>query len=134
MYNEYKLMKSHDWKNLDDYYHCKANYNATKKGPAGETTAVVAGNYKEAIDYFKNRVRGKTYLESVDDYWHDLIVNEDDCYVPVYDKMFPQKCFDYEAAYNTDDETCDFEFELEDCYQLKGNRIYPKAFEIYKRS
>lgn len=48
--------------------------------------------------------------------------------------MFPQKCFDYEAAYNTDDETCDFEFELEDCYQLKGNWIYPKSCEIYKRS
>lgn len=77
MYSEYKLMKSHKWKNLDDYYHCKANYNAAKRGKSGELTAVAAGNYKEAFDYFKNRVRGNSYQEAIDDYWHDLSINKE---------------------------------------------------------
>lgn len=77
MHDEYKLMKSHDWKYLDDYYHCKANYNATKRGRIGEATATIAGNYKEGFDYFKNRARGKSYQDSRNDYWNDIKVNEE---------------------------------------------------------
>lgn len=77
MYKEYKLMKSHTYKDLDDYYHCKANYNATKRGKVGEITSTIAGNEKEAVDYFKNRFyKGLSPKESTNDYWHDLSVNQ----------------------------------------------------------
>lgn len=68
-------MHSHNWQKLDDYYHCKANYNATKKGNIGEITATITGNYKEAFDYFKNRARGNTFQEAINDYWNDINVN-----------------------------------------------------------
>lgn len=77
MYNEYKLMKSHKYKYLDDYYHCKANYNAAKRGSIGEMTAIVLGNEKEAIDYFKNRLyKGLSPQASIKDYWNDITVNK----------------------------------------------------------
>lgn len=58
MTKEYFLMHSHNFKNLDDYYHCKANYNAARRGPVGNMIATIGGNEKEAFDYFKNRLRG----------------------------------------------------------------------------
>lgn len=47
------------------------------------------------------------------------------CLAPIYKKMFPQKCFEYNGAYNTEENYCDFEFDLKDCYKLKGNWHYP---------
>ena len=77
MYSEYKLMKSHKYKYLDDYYHCKANYNAAKRGNLGEMTATVLGNGKEAVDYFKNRLyKGLPFQASIKDYWNDINVNK----------------------------------------------------------
>lgn len=35
MGNEYFKMKSHNYKGLDDYHHCKANYNAASRGEVG---------------------------------------------------------------------------------------------------
>ena len=75
MAKEYFLMHSHNYKNLDDYYHCKANYNAAARGPVGNMIAAIAGNGKEAFDYFKNRLRGLPVEKAVNDYWHDLNVN-----------------------------------------------------------
>lgn len=39
MASEYFKMKNHGYKNLDDYHHCKANYNAAARGPYGYNTA-----------------------------------------------------------------------------------------------
>lgn len=78
MYKEYRLMKSHKYKYLDDYYHCKANYNAAKRGKIGKMTAEFLGNEKEAVDYLKNRFyKGLSYQDSIKDYWHDINVNRD---------------------------------------------------------
>ena len=78
MHKEYKLMKSHEYQYLDDYHHCKANYNAAKRGEVGKITAEIAGNEKEAIDYFKNRFyKGLSFKDSIDDYWNDIGVNRE---------------------------------------------------------
>ena len=47
-----------------------------------------------------------------------------ECYKPIYDKMFPDKCFEYEGAYNLDEDYCDFEFDLNNCFKLEGNWQY----------
>ncbi len=49
------------------------------------------------------------------------------CYAPIYDKMFPKKCLDYDSAYNLDEKYCDFDFNLKDCRKLEGNWLYPKS-------
>lgn len=54
-----------------------------------------------------------------------------ECFDLIYNKMYPQKCFDYDGAYNLDEETCDYDFELENCYKLEGSWQYPKACESY---
>ncbi len=77
MYDEYRLMRSHDYQYLDDYYHCKANYKAARRGEIGEKTAEFLGNKKEKIDYYKNRFyKGLSKQEAYDDYKHDLSINK----------------------------------------------------------
>ena len=61
----------------DDYFHCKANYDATSRGFWGEKTAEILGNLKEDIDYFDNQWRkGLTKEEASLDRKHDKRVNE----------------------------------------------------------
>lgn len=38
----------------DDYFHCKANYEATLRGSVGEKVATRLGNAKETFDYYYN--------------------------------------------------------------------------------
>ncbi len=77
MYKEYKLMKSHGYKYLDDYYHCKANYNATKRGTAGEKTAEIAGDIKESFDYYRNIYYRKMNKQDAGiDYINDISINQ----------------------------------------------------------
>lgn len=73
----YNLMTSHKYKYLDDYYHCKGNYQAAQAGPVGELTAHFLGNAKEGIDYFKNRYyKGLSANEALVDAHHDLYINQ----------------------------------------------------------
>ena len=77
MVYEYDLMKSHNYKYLDDYYHCKANYNAAKRGVIGRATATFLGNEKEVVDYLRNRyIKGKDFMEARHDALHDIDVNK----------------------------------------------------------
>ncbi len=76
LYDNYRLMKSHDYKYLDDYYHCKANYQAAKEGYIGQKTAEIAGDIKEIADYYKNRLRGLTHQQAYEDFIHDRIINQ----------------------------------------------------------
>ena len=39
----------------DDYFHCKANYEATSRGSIGEKVAEKLGNAKENFDYYYNQ-------------------------------------------------------------------------------
>ena len=78
MAKEYMLMHSHNYQKLDDYYHCKANYNAANRGFWGKKTADYIGNKKEQFDYLKNR-----YYKNISedrakaDYYHDISVNQE---------------------------------------------------------
>lgn len=77
MHKEYKLMKSHNYKNLDDYHHCKANYNAAKRGKVGEITAEAAGNLKEGFDYYWNqKYKGLSKKDAMMDYINDTSINQ----------------------------------------------------------
>lgn len=77
MSDEYWLMHSHKYQKLDDYYHCKANYKAAKRGEYGERVAEALGNEKEYFDYYKNQMfRGLNQKEAYDDYSHDMNINQ----------------------------------------------------------
>ena len=76
MITEYLKMKNHGYKYLDDYHHCKANYNATSRGHYGEITAQQLGDIKEQFDFYWNQLyKGKSKQEAIDDRTHDLDVN-----------------------------------------------------------
>lgn len=76
MSDEYDLMKSHNYKNLDDYYHCKANYNAASHGIFGNVTANVLGTGKEVFDLLRNVLYKKMPVEAAQkDMQNDLTVN-----------------------------------------------------------
>ncbi len=72
----YFAMKLDKTKRADDYFHCKANYEATQRGPYGELVANIKGLEKEKKDYYKNiKVRGLTPKEALIDYYHDNEIN-----------------------------------------------------------
>jgi len=60
----------------DDYFHCKANYEAAQRGKYGALAAQILGDEKEIFDYFKNRYyKGLSHPDALADYWHDKDVN-----------------------------------------------------------
>ena len=62
----------------DDYFHCKANYEATERGKYGEMFAEKVGDAKEIFDYYRNQYRkGLSEQEAFDDFVHDTEVNRD---------------------------------------------------------
>ena len=76
MVSEYFEMKKHGYKNLDDYHHCKANYNAAARGLYGYNTAKILGDAKEQFDFYRNKYyKGLREDEAKKDKLHDLSVN-----------------------------------------------------------
>ena len=76
MTTEYFNMKKHGYKYLDDYHHCKANYNAAARGPLGYNIAKYLGDEKEKFDFYWNQLyKGKSKSEAISDRNHDLFVN-----------------------------------------------------------
>ncbi len=76
MVSEYFKMKIHGYKNLDDYHHCKANYNAASRGPYGYNIAKTLGDAKEKFDFYWNQYyKGLNEHEDQKDRSHDLGVN-----------------------------------------------------------
>lgn len=75
MIRNYTDMKKDKTIKGDDYFHCKANYEASKRGGVGEKNAEYFGNIKEEFDYFKNRGRGISAVDVYADYLHDKDVN-----------------------------------------------------------
>lgn len=62
----------------DDYFHCKANYEATERGKAGEEFAQKWGNIKEYVDFFRNILeKGLTLGDAFQDLKHDITINAD---------------------------------------------------------
>ncbi len=72
----YREMTNHKFKYMDDYHHCKANYEAIKRGDYGYKTAKNLMFYKELIDKPKNRyIRGLSQQETENDFIHDSYIN-----------------------------------------------------------
>ena len=72
----YREMTNHKFKYMDDYHHCKANYEATKQGDYGYKTAKNLTFYKELIDKPKNRyIRRLSQQETENDFIHDSYIN-----------------------------------------------------------
>ncbi len=72
----YYDMKKDNTVGADDYFHCKANFEATQYGEYGELIAEVLGDLKERSDYFKNRlIKGISAVDAYADYLHDKDVN-----------------------------------------------------------
>lgn len=77
MARNYFDMKKDNTIGADDYFHCKANYEAAQRGKYGALTAQILGDEKEAVDYFINRFYKELgYPEALADYWHDKDVNK----------------------------------------------------------
>ena len=60
----------------DDYFHCKANYEAADRGNIGRSIAQWLGNKKEDFDYYKNQIRGFSPREASIDRIHDRKVKQ----------------------------------------------------------
>nr|QIM10324.1 hypothetical protein PlAlph_0780 [uncultured Alphaproteobacteria bacterium] len=77
MIKNYANMISDQTINADDYFHCKANYEATKRGKYGIKTAERLGQIKEIYDIYKNiNSKNFSFNEALNDYNHDMLVNE----------------------------------------------------------
>lgn len=78
MIRNYIDMRRDNTQKADDYFHCKANYEAAARGRYGEKTASYLGDTKERIDYFKNRMslKGMSPFDAYGDYLHDRYVNK----------------------------------------------------------
>ena len=55
MVTEYYKMKNHGYKYLEDYHHCKDNYNKTKKRPLEYNTAKHLEKARVIFDFHRNR-------------------------------------------------------------------------------
>ena len=63
-------------KSTDNYYHCKANYEAAKRGPFGSATAAILGYGREIADAAHNYLgKGLTWNDTKKDFQNDLNVN-----------------------------------------------------------
>lgn len=54
MNRKYWDMRRDNTIGADDYFHCKANYEATQRGSTGERVAERLGNAKEDFDFLYN--------------------------------------------------------------------------------
>ena len=76
MNRNYWDMKRDNTINADDYFHCKANYEATSRGRIGEKVAEKLGNAKEEFDYYNQVWKVGLPLEASKDKLHNRLVNE----------------------------------------------------------
>ena len=73
----YYDMRRDDTIGNDNYFHCKANFDATQRGEWGETTAKYLGDAKEKFDYYTNqRFKGLSQRQAYNDYLWDKGINQ----------------------------------------------------------
>ncbi len=75
MSRNYFDMREDNVSGNDDYFHCKANFEAAQRGTWDEKTAKYLGDTKEGFDYLKNRFRGISPQNAYTDYLSDKYVN-----------------------------------------------------------
>ena len=77
MVGNYIDMKNDNTIGGDDYFHCKANYEAAQRGDYGALTAQILGNAKEDLDFWDNQLRkGLSYMAAYQDKIHDRTINQ----------------------------------------------------------
>ena len=77
MVRNYIDMKRDNTIKGDDYFHCKANYEAAQRGEIGENIAEKLGNAKEEFDFWDNQFRkGLLPQEAFSDRIHDRTINQ----------------------------------------------------------
>ena len=77
MIRNYVDMKRDNTIKGDDYFHCKANYEAAQRGKIGENIAEKLGNAKEEFDFWDNQFRkGLSPQEAFSDRIHDRTINQ----------------------------------------------------------
>ena len=77
MVRNYIDMKRDNTIKGDDYFHCKANYEAAQRGEIGENIAEKLGNAKEEFDFWDNQFRkGLSPQEAFSDRIHDKTINQ----------------------------------------------------------
>ena len=77
MGRNYFDMKSDNTKKADDYFHCKANFEAANRGEYGSKTAEWLGDKKEDFDYYYNQLwKGLTQEQAEEDRLHDKMINK----------------------------------------------------------
>lgn len=77
MGKNYFDMKKDRTKKADDYFHCKANFEAARRGDYGAKTAKWLGDKKEDFDYYYNQIwKGLSQEEALKDEMHDKNVNQ----------------------------------------------------------
>ena len=87
MIKQYLLMHADNTNGNDDYFHCKAHFDATRRGKYGEQFADYWGDRKEEVDYYRNLIKGFTSQEASADYNHDRQVNKNSIHLsknPLY--------------------------------------------------
>ena len=87
MIKQYLLMHADNTKKNDDYFHCKAHFDAARRGKYGEQFADYWGDRKEGLDYYRNLIKGFTPQEASADYDHDRQVNKNSIHLsknPLY--------------------------------------------------
>ena len=76
MINNYVNMREDNTIGNDDYFHCKANYEAANRGILGEIVAENLGNAKEIFDVYRNvSDKGLSAWSAIKDYFHDTGIN-----------------------------------------------------------
>ena len=87
MIKQYLLMHADNTNGNDDYFHCKAHFDATRRGKYGERFADYWGDRKEEFDYYRNLIKGFTPQEASADYDYDRQVNKNSIHLsknPLY--------------------------------------------------
>ena len=62
--SNYSDMREANWVNSDKYFHSKANFQATHRGPGGEYAAIKLSNLREIID---QRIKGDSRQDALAD-------------------------------------------------------------------
>ena len=77
MTKTYFQMRRNNIIKSDDYYHCKANYLASRRGAVASLAAKIYGDVKENFDYYKNILyKDLSPEDAFIDKNHDLSVNK----------------------------------------------------------
>ncbi len=72
-----KVTEDQNLKGADDYYHLKANIQASQRGVVAEKTARNIGQFREFFDFYKNILfKGVSIEEAAKDAIKDLQINE----------------------------------------------------------